>query len=351
MTPMLSILVPTRNRAALLDLCLLRLHSEMHVAGVDYEIVISDNASEDETNHVAEDHMVTTDRIRYVRRETNDGHVANWLNAARHARGEYVAHCADDDLLIPSGIVKHIADLEATPNRVAVFADWIAWDDQDEKELHRYFNKAPDMTFMPHEPLRLIDHIFRHQLYPEMFIARREAFLRSFLFTSHNLPQLLWMYRLSRQGEIAFSAEPFYKETRRVKDGYDRGTPENMSNANQYIGDEMRGVLETLVQWAITDAVPRTVGPLAYRDAINGFLHNRTALEVQRACDRGDFIRACELARRLNLWCNVRGGERLPIMAAKQHAERIGDKDADLPAIAANYAVCSVREANTLTIT
>ncbi len=349
MMPLLSILIPTYQRPGLLRLCLERTISGMDAAGVDYEIVISDgNSYEVDFNlNVDAINAVGSNRIRYTCRDSNDGHVPNWINAARNARGKYVVHLADDDALLPEGIVKHLATLEAEPNTVAIFADWLAWDDKAEREMHRYFPPGSAAVFTPADPMGLVQHLFRYQLYPEMFLCRREAFLSSICFASHQLPQSLWMYQLSRQGAIQFSMEPFYKEIRVIRDGYERGMTENMRGADQYIGDEMRNVLETLVLWASRDA-DKSPGPLLGQ--IQQAMLPRLVLEVHRACERGDFIRACELQRRLNLWTGRSDGRELAVYAAQQHANKIGlSVGTDIKELARNYAVCG--EARTLTIT
>ena len=68
--PLISICVPTRNRAASLR------ESMKTISGQDYErleILISDNASEDGTPEAVRDLMRADDRIRYVRHERNIG--------------------------------------------------------------------------------------------------------------------------------------------------------------------------------------------------------------------------------------------------------------------------------------
>jgi hypothetical protein len=73
----------------------------------------------------------------------------------------------------------------------------------------------------------------------------------------------------------------------------------------QYIGDEMRLTLESLVLQALQDAgVPQApedqIG--AIRGLIDQALAGRLDLEINRACHRRDFILGVELRRRQVLW-------------------------------------------------
>src|SRR5712664_839547 len=61
--PFFSVLMPTRNRA-----CLLRssLRTAVEQKFPDYEIIVSDNNSTDDTKAVIEDFMKSSNKIRYV---------------------------------------------------------------------------------------------------------------------------------------------------------------------------------------------------------------------------------------------------------------------------------------------
>lgn len=65
----------------------------------DFEIIVSDNASTDETETIVRDYAARDPRIQYLRNATNIGMVGNWNQCLDHAKGEYVKFlCADDTL-------------------------------------------------------------------------------------------------------------------------------------------------------------------------------------------------------------------------------------------------------------
>lgn len=302
--PFFSVCIPTYNRADLLDYCLTGLEA-LETFAKPFEIVVSDNASPDHTQEVIARHRARKPYIRSSRQKRNIGANGNWLNAMRSARGDYVFYLADDDGLYPQNLLRHLERLEGEPDLVAVYTDWVAYDDAEGKEIHRYFRLSKPASFTPSEPLQLVDFVLANQIYPEVAIYRRQAFLASHCFVRNGFPFHLWMYRISRAGRILFDTLPFYREHRVVKPQFARQYWQNMDIQHWLIGDELRNTLETVVLWAFQDsgvdhALPRRSGEI--RRAIDRFLHNRTPINIERARASGNFLLAAELRRRLVLW-------------------------------------------------
>jgi len=64
----------------------------------DFELIISDNASTDETEAICREYAAKDSRIRYVRQSTNLGAVANFKFVLDEAVGEYFMWAAADDV-------------------------------------------------------------------------------------------------------------------------------------------------------------------------------------------------------------------------------------------------------------
>lgn len=92
-----SVLVPSRNGGAYLRGCL---DSVLAAAGDDVEVVVSDNANEDETAAVLAGY-VGDDRVHVVRQKELLPVADNWNAAYRASQGEYVLMLGDDDALLP----------------------------------------------------------------------------------------------------------------------------------------------------------------------------------------------------------------------------------------------------------
>src|SRR5579862_221709 len=106
--PLLTIAIPTYNRAQflrqLLDSLLGQVSGESRV-----EVLISDNASTDDTAKLVEEKLRNGAELRYVSNPSNIGPDANFLQCFESAAGKYVWIIGDDDLLLP-GAVCHVLD-------------------------------------------------------------------------------------------------------------------------------------------------------------------------------------------------------------------------------------------------
>lgn len=97
--PMFSIVMPTRNRASLLRYAL---QSALDQTFTDYEIVVSNNSSADDTEQVTRE--VGGDRVRYVRTDRVLPMHESWEFALSQARGEWIMFLCDDDALYPDAL-------------------------------------------------------------------------------------------------------------------------------------------------------------------------------------------------------------------------------------------------------
>jgi abequosyltransferase len=103
--PLLTIAIPTYNRAwclrELLPVLEGQLKNESRV-----ELIISDNASPDETPSVVQEFGNRGLRVKYIRNPENIGPDGNFLQCFEQARGKYVWLFSDDDLIVPGGLAK-----------------------------------------------------------------------------------------------------------------------------------------------------------------------------------------------------------------------------------------------------
>lgn len=104
--PLLSISIPTYNRAKFLDECLESITSQFTTKEIlsDVEIVISDNGSSDNTAEIVEKFKKHFTNIHYYKNSTNLGFDRNLLNVVEKSSGRYCITLGDDDTLFPDSI-------------------------------------------------------------------------------------------------------------------------------------------------------------------------------------------------------------------------------------------------------
>jgi glycosyltransferase involved in cell wall biosynthesis len=110
MSATVTIAVPTRNRAALLQQLLESIAAQTFS---DFEVIVCDNASEDDTPAVVRSFG---EPFRIERSDVDIGFAPNHLRALECGSGRYLAVVQDDDLLDPSSLARKVAVLEANPD-------------------------------------------------------------------------------------------------------------------------------------------------------------------------------------------------------------------------------------------
>ncbi len=115
----LSIAIPTWNRANLLDELLIELIDQIKKFNLDevVEILVSNNNSEDNTEDIVKRHQVSNKFIEYNRNPLNIGAKSNLIKSVELSSGEYCIVLGDDDRIrldcLPD-ILNHIKNFPDT---------------------------------------------------------------------------------------------------------------------------------------------------------------------------------------------------------------------------------------------
>src|SRR3989338_6842170 len=138
---LISIITITRNRAGFISEAI---ESALGQSFPDWELIIIDDASQDNTREIAEDYSKKDSRIKYFR---NDEHLR--ISKSRNkalglARGEYVAVLDSDDVWSDRDkLKKQYEFLERNKDYVLVGGGVIVIDEHGQ-ERKRYFNRESD---------------------------------------------------------------------------------------------------------------------------------------------------------------------------------------------------------------
>jgi abequosyltransferase len=108
--PLLTIAIPTYNRSSLLRQLLQNLKDEL-VNEPRVELLISNNASTDDTKDVVEDLCREGLVAKRIHNETNIGADGNFLQCFQEATGKYLWLFSDDDVIVPGGVRKILAHI------------------------------------------------------------------------------------------------------------------------------------------------------------------------------------------------------------------------------------------------
>lgn len=119
--PLLSICIPTYNRAHLLDNGIRIITQQIQDANAEdkIEFIISDNCSTDNTPEVVKKHIDNHKKILYIRNETNLGMDGNFVNCFKKASGRFIWLIGDDDYLV-DGVLKAILNIIAQNDQIGL---------------------------------------------------------------------------------------------------------------------------------------------------------------------------------------------------------------------------------------
>jgi glycosyltransferase involved in cell wall biosynthesis len=204
--PFVSICLLTYKRAAVLSRTLDLLLAQTHR---DFELIINDDCSPDDTERVAREYERKDARVRYCRNERNMRFAGNQTLAIQRARSEYVALVHDGDIYRADMIEKWTQAMVEHPTGVLVFNATQVLNDKNEVIREHYH---------PYEacnPGRLMVDLILRQIGSPIFgivMVRRSAVLAAGEF-DQRIPTLadvdMWL-RLLLHGDFLYVREPLY---------------------------------------------------------------------------------------------------------------------------------------------
>lgn len=124
----------------------------------DFELIISDNASEDRTQEICMSYAANDSRIRYYRNGRNLGACWNYNSVFKKSKGEYFKWLAHDDVYAPTHIERCVKIFEQNQDVVLVYPKTVIIDD-----CGNQISKYDDELHLPYsDPVNRFRHcIFR----------------------------------------------------------------------------------------------------------------------------------------------------------------------------------------------
>ncbi|MGK9052280.1 glycosyltransferase family 2 protein [Neorhizobium petrolearium] len=242
-----SICIPTYNRAKYLHDCLERCVRDVK-SDFPFEIVVSDNASTDDTTEVVQKFIGQGAPIRYFKGETNVGMIPNMNSAFRLARGEYLLYLADDDRLIGDEIDAIVHYMDENRNLTACYAPWHITDGVTDIDKGVFYELEKDTIYPKRSFAEVFNLMIQRHIFPEIGIYRNSAFRAAWVpreICHFCFPMLAHMLD---QGDIAFRKKPFYRQVIRSAIG-------NRTQGGHHLAmtawDTYRGGLEYFLYFGI----------------------------------------------------------------------------------------------------
>ena len=178
--PLVSIVVPVFNAEEYL-------HQTLNcICNQDYEnieIIISDNASSDNTKNIILDYAKQDPRIKYYFHNENKGAAWNYNFTVEKSSGDYFKWAAYDDLFATNYISACVTQFELSPEAVLIYGKTLLLDEYN--TFYAYYDDNLHLTLEhPHQRLyRLIEILARCN--PVFGLMKRSTMLETNLIGSY----------------------------------------------------------------------------------------------------------------------------------------------------------------------
>lgn len=177
----------------------------------DFELIICDNSSTDQTEAICREYAARDPRIRYFRNEHNLGPAGNHNKCFNLSRGEYFRWHAHDDMVEPTYLQKCIDLLDSDRSVVVAYPKTIIVD-ENEKFLEDYhFRPATDAprASTRFAELVLINHR-KHRAVEIFGLMRSSALLSTPLEGAYARGDSVLLVRLALLGRFIELPDPLF---------------------------------------------------------------------------------------------------------------------------------------------
>ncbi len=172
--PLVSIGLPVYNGELYLRQALDSLLGQDYT---NFELIVSDNASQDGTEVICREFLAREGRIRYFRQNINLGAPANFEFVARQAKGIYFMWAAHDDFWAPEYVRRCVEELESHPDAVLCCTEINFLDGQG--SLYTEYANYSNIETLSMPPVRRFHELIRRMGWFAIYgLMRRDAVLR-----------------------------------------------------------------------------------------------------------------------------------------------------------------------------
>ena len=145
--PFVSVCIPVFNGRNYIKDCI---NSVLKQSYTNFELLIVDNCSIDETQSLVENY--NDERIRYIRNNLNIGALNNFNKCIEMAAGEYFVLLPHDDILLPGALKEFVSALEN--KNIGLVYSALHLIDENGDTLHKKINHNSNMSFTSEEALK-----------------------------------------------------------------------------------------------------------------------------------------------------------------------------------------------------
>jgi len=211
----------------------------------DFELIISDNASDDRTSEICRSYAEAESRVLYLRNDENVGAARNYNRLVEKARGIYFKWAAHDDLCAPRYLEACVDVLDQREGVVLCYPKTRIIDENG-KDMGEYHDGLQLDSPRPHQ--RFHDVMFRKEgeCNAVFGLIRTEVLRRTGLIGSYPASDMILLSELSLRGFFHEVPEPLFLRRDHPQTSV-RANVSNIARASWF--DPKRKPKTPLVHW------------------------------------------------------------------------------------------------------
>ena len=242
----------------------------------NFELIVSDNASTDQTSDICAAYAKMDNRIRYYRNAENIGSAPNYNRTFHLASGKFFKWCAHDDICRQHFLAQCVEAMQAAPSNVAIVYPQCDLIDAS----GNVFARAPHEPPSTHRyPFRRLAHVLRNvgYAYPLWGLIRSDHLRRTRLLTAGAQNDYVLLAELALQGEFWELPEALFELRMHANNAWAICSEEQGDVAWRENAKANKRSRERLLAWTDTKSAHRTLWLPFYEDLywryLNGVRH------------------------------------------------------------------------------
>jgi glycosyltransferase involved in cell wall biosynthesis len=140
--PLVSICIPVRNGAKFIDQAVTSILGQSYQ---DFEVVIIDNCSIDNTVKIINEIIDRTNKIKFYKNDHNIGLIENFNACLKRASGKYIKFLCADDILLPNCLEEMVSAIEANDSASLVTGGRLLVNEKGEVLAFKNYSKSDSL--------------------------------------------------------------------------------------------------------------------------------------------------------------------------------------------------------------
>lgn len=195
--PLVSIGMPVYNGSEYIRVAI---DSILNQTFTDFELIISDNASEDDTQAICEQYAERDGRVKYSRLDENLGAMPNFNRVFELSNGTYFKWASHDDWISPKYLERCVEAMEADEGIALAYGQMCRLDGQENTRV--LVHEPAEIVRSTDVASRFHESLWKLKFYPIFGLFRSSVFADTMGLTNNPEPDRILLAEVALRGRF-----------------------------------------------------------------------------------------------------------------------------------------------------